>query len=88
LKHYRNIVGGRIRALRQGHKWSQAKLAAKCQLIGWDITRDVIASVELRRRWVADAELLLFAKVLQVPLADLYPGKLAVSELLQMMQSE
>ena len=50
-------------------------LAAKCQLIGWDVTRDVIAGIELRRRWVADTELLLLAKVFKVKVADLYPRR-------------
>jgi len=74
LKHPKNIVGLRVRALRQERKWSQAMLATKCQLIGWDITRDVIAGIELRRRWVADTELLPLTKVFKVKLTDLYPG--------------
>jgi len=73
LKHPRNIVGQRIRALRQDRGWSQTMLATKCQLTGWDVTRDVIASIELRRRWVADTELLRLAKVFKVKITELYP---------------
>ena len=62
-----------MRALRHDRGWSQATLAAKCQLIGWDVTRDVIAGIELRRRWVADTELLRLAKVFKVKVTDLYP---------------
>lgn len=75
MKPPKNIAGQRVRALRQEREWSQATLAMKCQLIGWDVTRDVIAGIELRRRWVADTELLLLAKVFKVKVADLYPKR-------------
>ena len=34
-------------------------MATKCQLSGWDVSRDTIANVELRRRWVPDFEVVL-----------------------------
>ena len=43
--------------LRSRRGWSQPVLAAKCQLAGWDVSRDIIARIELRVRWVADFEL-------------------------------
>jgi transcriptional regulator with XRE-family HTH domain len=52
-----NLVGPNVRKLRNGHGLSQAKLAAKCQLIGWDITREGIAKIEGRVRHVDDFEL-------------------------------
>ncbi len=85
MKRPRNIVGPRIRALRQERGWSQAGLAAKCQLIGWDISRDVIAGIELRRRWVADAELLILAKVLATSVAGLYPARTPMSEVIRLL---
>jgi hypothetical protein len=29
-------------------------LAAQCQRMGWDITRDTIAKIEAHKRWVGD----------------------------------
>jgi transcriptional regulator with XRE-family HTH domain len=51
--------------------WSQEQLAGKCQLQGWDASRDVIARIELQNRLVTDWELVVLAKALG---SD--PGKL------------
>jgi transcriptional regulator with XRE-family HTH domain len=55
---------------------SQAELATKCQLIGWDVSRDIIARIEGRVRWIGDFELAALARVLEVPIAELYPQDL------------
>ncbi len=57
-------------------------LATKCQLAGWDISRDIIARIELRIRWVADFELILLAQVLNVSVAELLPSKAAMKDML------
>ena len=67
----RNVVGPQIRVLRSRRgwldRWSQPVLAAKYQLACWDVSRDIIARIELRVRWVADFELFLLAQVLDEP---------------------
>jgi len=54
--------------------WSQPELAAKCQIAGWDVSRDIIARIELRKRWVGDFELATLAQVFEVPLDELFPS--------------
>ena len=71
----RNIVGNQVMLLRNERGWSQEKLAAVCQLKGWDVSRGVIARVEGGVRWVADFELLKLAAALRVPVPELYPKK-------------
>lgn len=71
---YRNVVGPQVRKIRNLHGWSQAEFAAKCQMAGWDVTRDIIATIEARSRWVGDFELILLSRVLSVPLTELLPG--------------
>lgn len=61
-----NIVGPRVRKLRNTAGLSQAKLAEKCQLKGWDITREGIAKIEGQVRHVDDSELVYLCKVLHV----------------------
>jgi transcriptional regulator with XRE-family HTH domain len=61
-----NLVGPAVRRLRNAKKLSQEKLAAKCQLIGWDITREGIAKIEGQVRHVDDLELRYLCKVLRV----------------------
>ena len=58
-----NLVGPNLRRLRNSRGLSQAKLAAKCQLIGWDITREGIAKIEGRTRHVDDFELAYLCRV-------------------------
>jgi transcriptional regulator with XRE-family HTH domain len=50
---------------------SQAQFAAKCQLAGWDASRDIVARIELQIRRVTDLELITLASVLRVPVESL-----------------
>jgi transcriptional regulator with XRE-family HTH domain len=69
-----NVVGAQIRRLRNEQGLSQPALAAKCQRIGWDIGRDIVARIESGVRLVTDSEILFLAKALNAPIADLFPG--------------
>lgn len=74
MKQPRNIVGPQVKALREKRGLTQPMLAAKCHLLGWDLSRETLAKIETRVRWVADAELLCLAKSLQVPIETLLPS--------------
>lgn len=73
MKNRKNIVGPNVRKLRNNQDISQEKLAAKCQLIGWDISREGIAKIESQVRGVSDIELLKLAKALRVHFSVLFP---------------
>ena len=73
MKHRKNIVGPNVRRLRNNQDISQEALAAKCQLIGWDISREGIAKIESQVRGVSDIELLKLAKALRVHFSVLFP---------------
>lgn len=73
---HRNVCGRELIRLRTVRDWSQEKLAAQCQLAGWDVSRDVIANIELRRREVTDEELSFLARVLRAPLEEFYPREI------------
>ena len=62
-----------VRRIRTDLGLSQPKFAEKCQLAGWDVSRDIIARIECQTRWVGDFELATLAKVLGVPVTDLLP---------------
>jgi transcriptional regulator with XRE-family HTH domain len=68
-----NIVGNQIRQIRSKQGLSQPQLAAKCQRIGWDIGRDIIARIEAEVRLVTDSELLFLARALNVEVVSLFP---------------
>lgn len=48
-------------------------LVAKCNLVGWDLSRETLAKIESQIRWVSDAELVCFAVVLNVEVTVLLP---------------
>lgn len=73
MAEYKNIVGPSVARIRDQLGWSQSKLAAKCQLAGWNISRGIVAAIEGRVRWVGDFELVMLAHVLKVDVRDLLP---------------
>ena len=73
MKHRKNIIGPNVRRIRNNQDISQERLAAKCQLIGWDISREGIAKIESQVRGVSDIEVKKLAKALRVHFSVLFP---------------
>lgn len=70
-----NVVGTQVRRLRNARGWSQPDLAARCQRMGWDVGRDIIARIESRVRLVTDSEILYLAKALGSSVVELFPAQ-------------
>lgn len=64
----KNICGDRIREARVKSRLTQAEFAAQLQIAGINIERDSISRIEIGTRFVADFELMIIAKVLDVSL--------------------
>ena len=71
-----NVCGREVVRLRTAAGLSQEQLAAKCQRAGWDVSRDIIANVEMGRRYIRDEELAWLAQMLSVKIEELYPAKI------------
>ncbi len=71
-----DIIGSRVCSLRSKHGWTQADVSRKCQLKGFDISRTGISKIESFFRRVTDHEMVLIARALRVPVADLIPKRL------------
>ena len=69
-----NIVGSRLKAIRRDLGITQAMLAARCGMLGWDIGENVITKIETMIRCVTDVELACIATALSVKPADLLPA--------------
>ena len=67
----KNISGDRIHQLRTAQRMSQAELAARMQVNGVNVEREAISKIETGERFVADYELMVFAKVFGVTMNDL-----------------
>lgn len=62
----KNLCGDKIREARMLKRMSQSDLAAKMQTEGIILERDSISRIEIGTRFVADYELMIFARVLKV----------------------
>ena len=71
----KNIVGSTIRRLRNEGGLSQPMLAAKCGVLGWDMSREILAQIESGFRYVTDWELVVLARALGVEVITLIPAK-------------
>jgi transcriptional regulator with XRE-family HTH domain len=71
-----NIVGPQIRKLRYQQELTQEMFAARCSLLGWDLSRGTLSKIKAQLRCVTDAELVILARALKVePSAILSPKK-------------
>ncbi len=66
-----NLCGATIARLRKERRLSQRKLAAKMQLLGFDVDHYFIRRVENGERFVTDIDLVIFSKALEVPISQL-----------------
>lgn len=64
-------IGQNIKALREKRNMTQDTLAAKLQLEGCDITRSIVAKIEVGQRHIYADEIILLKKILNVSYDDL-----------------
>jgi transcriptional regulator with XRE-family HTH domain len=67
-----NIIGFNIRKIRERKEWTQDLLAAKCNLLQWNISRSTLAKIEAKIRRVTDIEVKILAQVLNVTIEELF----------------
>jgi transcriptional regulator with XRE-family HTH domain len=67
-----NLIGPNIREIRKSMNLSQKDLVARCNLIGWDISRGTLAKIESQSRKISDEEILYFSKALRVEVGELF----------------
>ncbi len=70
-----NVIGTRLRDLRLQKGLTQDQLAAKCGVLGWDISAGTLAKVETHLRSAFDCELIVLARALRVSVGDLIPTR-------------
>jgi transcriptional regulator with XRE-family HTH domain len=70
-----NIIGGRIRLMRELRRWTQQQFAQKLRNAGHNVSRDIVARWELCQTPVTDTRMLGIATVLRVSVLDLFPPR-------------
>ena len=73
MRNNANIVGPNVVKFRHRAGWTQDVLAAKMQLFGCSMTRDILANIETQRSLVTDKRIAIFAEVFGVAVGDLFP---------------
>lgn len=68
-----NIIGPKVKQVRESQGMTQEELATRCNIINWDISRSTLAKIESQVRRVTDEEVALLAKALKVNIEKLYP---------------
>lgn len=82
-----NLIGPQVRRFRRQQRLSQPALAVRCQLAGYDISRESLAKIESRSRSVTDAEIVFLASALKVPFALLFPPPEELAGAIQLFQT-
>lgn len=72
----KNIVGDQVRAIRVSKNMSQKDLADKLETLAVYVCRGSISRLEDKKRTVTDMELYGIAKILGVPITELFPKDL------------
>lgn len=67
-----NQIGPQVRFLRVSAELTQEELAARCNLVGFNISRSTLAKIESQVRRITDDEVALLAKALNVDISELY----------------
>jgi transcriptional regulator with XRE-family HTH domain len=70
-KRMRNIVGPQVRKLRYQRGLTQELFAARCSVLGLELSRATLSKIEAQLRCVTDSELLILAKALRVEITAL-----------------
>jgi len=60
-----------VHELREKKELTQNQFVAKLNLIGWDVSRDIVARIEGQVRWVADFEIAKLAEALGLTAPEL-----------------
>ena len=70
MQHEFNFVGKSLAKFRRQRGWTIEDLVVKLELIGCQITPEILADIETGRCFATDAQIVLFSEVLQVPIKD------------------
>jgi transcriptional regulator with XRE-family HTH domain len=74
-KLLRNIVGPQVRKLRYQKGLTQELFAARCSVLGLELSRATLSKIEAQLRCVSDSELVILADALRVDVSTLLPPR-------------
>jgi transcriptional regulator with XRE-family HTH domain len=72
----KNITGRQVAYWRYQNNWTQETLAARLQCLGYDISREMVANIELGLRGVEDNWLPGFQEVFGLAIIQFFPKEI------------
>ena len=70
-----NVIGPAVAKYRYRHGWTQDDLVAKLQILGCNMSRDILANIETRRSVATDTQIEFFVEVFGIDIKDLFPPR-------------
>lgn len=70
-KRVLNIIGANLRRIRKTIGLTQADVVARCQVMGWQLSRETLAKIETEVRRVNDAEVAMLAQAVSADVGTL-----------------
>lgn len=67
-----NLVGPQLQLLRKWRRMSQRELSLKLSWLGWKMSRNGLAQMEITRKRITDCDLIFLAKALDVNITDFF----------------
>ena len=67
-----NIIGPKVRQIRESQGLTQEEFTARCNLLEWDISRSTLAKIESQVRRITDEEAALLAASIKGKINELY----------------
>ena len=70
---HKNVVGPQVRKRRCSLGLKQSDLAARLQILGWEVDRAGVSKIEGQLIWVSDFQMMCLCEALSVAVAELLP---------------
>ena len=70
---HKNVVEPQVRKRRRNLDLKQTNLAARLQILGWEIDRAGVSKIESQFTWVSDFEMLYLSEALKIEVTALLP---------------
>ena len=70
---HKNVVGPQVRKRRYNLGLKQDELAARLQVVGWEIDRAGVSKLESQLIWVSDFQMLYLGEALKIPPMEVLP---------------
>ena len=70
---HKNVVGPQVRKRRYSLGLKQADLAARLQILGWEVDRAGVSKIESQLIWVSDFQMMCLSEALAIAVTELLP---------------